>query len=349
MATIKDVAKRAGVSISTVSNVINSSKYVSEELKQRVNQAIAELNYRVDVTARNMKTRTTKTIGVVVNSIGSIFIPQVMNGIQNYASKRGYQILFYASDFIFEKEKRCVSLLLDNKVDGIIIDTVASYKEKSYFEYLANLKTGDKNVFVVSLERKLMRYGIYSVHVNNLLGGKMATEYLIEKGCRDIAVISGPNSMDVIYDRLCGYKEALQEAGLPYHADRIEFGDYTTLSGYLAMKRFITNAVHFDGVFSCNDQMAIGALKALKESGLEIPDAIKLIGFDNTYVSSIAVPALTTINVPKFRMGVVAAQKLVDMIEGNLEEGECSYEIPVNLIKRMTTDADSDNGIELEW
>lgn len=349
MATIKDVAKRAGVSISTVSNVINSSKYVSEELRQRVNEAIAELNYRVDVTARNMKTRNTKIIGVVVNSISSIFIPQVMNGIQDYASKRGYQILFYSSDFVFEKEKRCISLLLDSKVDGIIIDSVANYKEKGYFQYLSSLMIGDKNVFVVSLERNLMRYGIYSVHVNNYLGGKMATKYLIEKGCHNIAVISGPKSMDVVYDRLNGYKDSLQEAGVSYDPDMIEYGDYTTLSGYLTMKRFITNAIRFDGVFSCNDQMAIGALKALKESAVSVPESVKLIGFDNTYVSSIAVPSLTTINVPKFRMGMIAAKKLVEMIEGGLGDEELSHEVPINIIKRTTTDIDSDNGIELEW
>ena len=120
MATIKDVAKRAGVSISTVSNVLNSSKYVSDELTQKVQAAIADLHYRVDVTARNMKIRNTKMIGVIVSSFHIIFVPQVMNGIQKYASEHGYQILFYSSDFSFEKEKHCVSLLLDHKVDGII-------------------------------------------------------------------------------------------------------------------------------------------------------------------------------------------------------------------------------------
>ena len=115
MATIKDVAKRAGVSISTVSNVLNSSKYVSDELTQKVQAAIADLHYRVDVTARNMKIRNTKMIGVIVSSFHIIFVPQVMNGIQKYASEHGYQILFYSSDFSFEKEKHCVSLLLDHK------------------------------------------------------------------------------------------------------------------------------------------------------------------------------------------------------------------------------------------
>lgn len=349
MATIKDVAKRAGVSISTVSNVMNGSKYVSDELKKRVADAISELNYRVDVTARNMKTRNTKVIGVIVNAINIIFMPQVMNGIQNFASKHGYQILFYSSDFDFEKEKRCVSLLLDSKVDGIIVNSVASYQEKSYFRYLSSLTVGNKHVFVVSLERNLMNYGIFSVHVNNFLGGSLATEYLIEKGCKSIAVISGPISMDVVYDRLSGYKETLKRAGLPYDSGLIEDGDYTTLSGYLAMKRMIMNGVRFDGVFSCNDQMAIGALKALKESSIQVPDDVKLIGFDNTFVSSIVSPSLTTINVPKFRMGTVAAQKLVELIEGRLADGELTYEIPINLIKRTTTDPDSDSGIELEW
>lgn len=348
MATIKDVAKRAGVSISTVSNVINGSQYVSGELTKKVQSAISELHYRVDVTARNMKIRSTKIIGVIVSSFNIIFVPQVMNGIQKFASEHGYQILFYSSDFSFEKEKRCVSLLLDHKVDGIIMNSVASYQEKEYFQELAGLTVSHKKVFVVSLERNLSKYGIYSVHVNNFLGGKIAAEYLIERGCSHIAVISGPKFHDVVYDRLVGYRSALEKASLAYDSSLIEYGDYTTFSGYLAMKRIIMNGIQFDGVFSCNDQMAIGVLKALKESRIHSPEQVKIIGFDNTYVSSIAVPSLTTINVPKVRMGTVAAQKLTEMIEGNLPDGEISYEIPINLIQRMTTDPEKENGIELE-
>ena len=230
MATIKDVAKRAGVSISTVSNVLNSSKYVSDELTQKVQAAIADLHYRVDVTARNMKIRNTKMIGVIVSSFHIIFVPQVMNGIQKYASEHGYQILFYSSDFSFEKEKHCVSLLLDHKVDGIILNSVASYLEKKYFRELASLTASHKKVFVVSLERNLSSYGIFSVHVNNFLGGKIATKYLLEGGCSHIAVISGPKIHDVVYDRLCGYRAALEDAGLVYDTSMIEYGDYTTLS-----------------------------------------------------------------------------------------------------------------------
>ncbi len=314
MATIKDVAKRAGVSISTVSNVLNSSKYVSDELTQKVQAAIADLHYRVDVTARNMKIRNTKMIGVIVSSFHIIFVPQVMNGIQKYASEHGYQILFYSSDFSFEKEKHCVSLLLDHKVDGIILNSVASYLEKKYFRELASLTASHKKVFVVSLER----------------------------------VISGPKIHDVVYDRLCGYRAALEDAGLVYDTSMIEYGDYTTLSGYLAMKRIIMNGIQFDGVFSCNDQMAIGVLKAMKENRIDCPSRVKVIGFDNTYVSSIAVPSLTTINVPKVRMGTVAAQKLTEMIEGTLPSGEITYEIPIGLVQRTTTDPDKENGIELE-
>lgn len=348
MATIKDVAKRAGVSISTVSNVLNSSKYVSDELTQKVQAAIADLHYRVDVTARNMKIRNTKMIGVIVSSFHIIFVPQVMNGIQKYASEHGYQILFYSSDFSFEKEKHCVSLLLDHKVDGIILNSVASYLEKKYFRELASLTASHKKVFVVSLERNLSSYGIFSVHVNNFLGGKIATKYLLEGGCSHIAVISGPKIHDVIYDRLCGYRAALEDAGLVYDTSMIEYGDYTTLSGYLAMKRIIMNGIQFDGVFSCNDQMAIGVLKAMKENRIDCPSRVKVIGFDNTYVSSIAVPSLTTINVPKVRMGTVAAQKLTEMIEGTLPSGEITYEIPIGLVQRTTTDPDKENGIELE-
>ena len=150
------------------------------------------------------------------------------------------------------------------------------------------------------------------------------------------------------YDRLCGYRAALEDAGLVYDTSMIEYGDYTTLSGYLAMKRIIMNGIQFDGVFSCNDQMAIGVLKAMKENRIDCPSRVKVIGFDNTYVSSIAVPSLTTINVPKVRMGTVAAQKLTEMIEGTLPSGEITYEIPIGLVQRTTTDPDKENGIELE-
>ena len=358
MAGIKDVAEKAGVSISTVSNVINGTKYVSNELKLKINKVIEELHYEVDPVARSLKSKKTKTIGVVITNVNRIFFPQVMKGIQDSAAKSGYSLTFCNTNDDFEDEKRFVQMLESTWVDGIILDSVAGIDDEKYFKYLSSLGSKKKAIPVISLERREDTFGIDSVVVNNFLGGSMATRHLLECGCKNIVHITGPLSSCIVQDRLNGYKVELEREGLEIKAERIAEGDYSPLSGYHAMRQILLTGLDVDGVFAANDQMAIGAIKAIRENGLRIPEDIKVVGFDNTFVASLIEPSLTTINVPKYKMGVAAVELLIKRIEqengsgGDNDSSSSStgsevVELPINLILRQSTDLRGDRNWDL--
>lgn len=347
MAGIKDVAEKAGVSISTVSNVINGTKYVSDELKIKINQAIAELQYEVDPVARSLKSKKTRNIGVVITNISRIFFPQVIKGIQDSAIKHGYNLTFCNTNDSFEDEKKFVQMLESTWVDGIILDSVSDINDTEYFKYLSTLGNDKKPIPVVSIERQADTYGIDSVVVNNAYGGSLATRHLIECGCRKVGFITGPLYSCVIQDRMNGYKNELGKAELEISSDRIVEGDFSPLSGYHAMKQILLKGIDIEGVFAANDQMAIGAIKAIKENGIRIPEDIKVIGFDNTFIASIVQPSLTTINVPKYKMGDTAVHLLVKRIEKNSSQAAETVELPINLILRQSTDLRGDRNWDL--
>ncbi|MBC7959503.1 MAG: LacI family DNA-binding transcriptional regulator [Vallitaleaceae bacterium] len=346
MASIKDVAKQAGVSISTVSNVINDTKYVSEELKLKINQVIKELNYEVDPVARSLKSKKTMAIGVIITNINRIFFPQVIKGIQDAATKNGYNITFCNTDDSFQTERKLIQMLESNWLDGIILDSVADSEEYEYFKHLSNLGNNKKRIPIVSLERRMDSYGIASVVVNNRQGGSLATKHLMDCGCKKIVHITGPLGSCLVQDRLLGYKEALLSEGLTVDANLIVEGFFSPLSGYETMKQILMSGVIFDGVFAANDQMAIGAIKAIKEQGLRVPEDVKIIGFDNTFVASIIDPSLTTVNVPKYKLGTVSVDMLIHLIEQGINEPEC-IELPINLVVRQSTDIRGDKNWDL--
>jgi DNA-binding LacI/PurR family transcriptional regulator len=346
MAGIKDVAEKAGVSISTVSNVINGTKYVSDELKLKINKVIEELQYEVDPVARSLKSKKTMTIGVVITNINRIFFPQVIKGIQDSAARHGYSLSFFNTNDKFEDEKRFVQMLESNWVDGLILDSVADIENADYFRYLSTLGNGKKSIPVVSLERKIDSYGIDSVVVNNYHGGSVAAKHLLDCGCKKLVHITGPLTSCIVQDRLNGYKDELKKAGLDISEARIAEGDYSPLSGYHAMKQQLLGSIDIDGVFASNDQMAIGAIKAIRENGLIIPEDIKVVGFDNTFVASIVEPSLTTVNVPKYKLGDAAVETLIKRMEQNPADPNI-VELPINLIVRQSTDLRGDKNWDL--
>lgn len=346
MASITDVARKAGVSISTVSNVINKTKYVSDELKKKINGIIYELNYEVDPVARSLKSKKTMNIGVIITNINRVFFPQVIKGIQDETSRYGYNITFCNSDDLFEREKNFVQMLESKWVDGIILDSVADMAEEGYFKYLASIGNGKKSIPVVSLERSLENFGIDSVVVNNCIGGSIATRHLIDLGCKKIVHITGPLNFCVVQDRLKGYRNELEKEELGIDERIIVEGDFSPLSGYQAMKHILISGIDVDGVFAANDQMAIGAMKAIKEHGYRIPEDIKVVGFDNSFIASIVEPSLTTINVPKYRMGEAAAEILTKKNSQDTSNS-CFIELPVNLVVRQSTDLRGDKNWDL--
>ncbi len=347
---IKEVADYANVSVATVSNVINGTRPVSEKLRRLVMQAISELGYESNL-AVNPKQKSTKTIGVIVTSLRRVFFPEVLHGIQKNSEKYGYNILIDTSEDKFEREAQIVKMLSNNKVDGIILHTLSDKNDQEYLSYLSNLKRYNKRIPVVSMERNLLSSNIDSVYVDNYSGGRLAIQHLLDLGSKEIACISGPVNSEVSNDRYRAYCDMMNENGTSIKESMVYVGDYSPLSGYRLTRRLLLNGIKPDAIFSCNDQMAIGAIYAIKEFGLNIPENIKVVGFDNTFVSSIISPQLTTINVPKYRMGEEAFSLLYKRMSESEENANMNndvdvyekdaegIELPIDIIIRQSTDS----------
>lgn len=343
MASIKDVAKRAGVSISTVSNVINGTKFVSDETKHIVQIAIKELGYEVDTVARSMKSNQTNKIGIVVDDICGLFYPYIIKAISGVAEKAGYNIIICDTGSEIKKEKKSIRELVAARVDGIILSSSISteFIEDYAYELKNLMMTSKKKVGLVSIDRDFSEYGIDSVFTNMEEGGRKATQHLIDIGCKEIGHITGPIVASVVQDRIRGYKKAMQDCGKLVSNSLIAHGDYSHLSGYLGIKNLLDRNPNMDGVFIGNDQMAIGACKAIKELGLSIPKNIKIVGFDDVFVSSIVEPSLSTIHIKKKHLGLEAIHTLLDQIENGPDHIVKRIELENYLVIRNTTDENS--------
>ena len=359
MSGIKDVAKRAGVSISTVSNVLNQSKYVSPELVKRVEDAVRELSYEVDPIARSMKSNKSGTIGVIVEDMCGVFYPYVVKGINSVVMEKGYQLVIcdaqsvYGDTNAISRERELFKKLFASRVDGILFVTMVHQDliERHFHEILAR-SNQSKKIPLVSLERDLTKIGIDSVYFDGYNNAKMAVQHLIDCGCRKIAHIMGPMMMQVAQERVEGYKDCILQNGLLANWNTlIEYGDYSHQSGYLAMKKLLENTPDLDGVFCGNDQMAVGALKLLKEYGKRVPEDIKVMGYDDVFLSSIIEPSLSTIHIQKTHTGMKAAQILFQRIENpDSSQEPAAVKMGARLVVRRSTVADSEEvWIFVDW
>lgn len=346
MSSIKDVANRAGVSISTVSNVINGTKYVSEDLKRKVNIAVQELGYKADPVARTMKSKQSKTIGVITVDMCGLFYPYVVKGIYEIVNQKGYNVIICDLNGLndrlggFEKEVASIKQLISNRVDGIIFSSlVAESAEKNYIKDIKKLANSNKNIALVSIERDFSGYGINSIFSDSVEGATIATNHLIQLGCKKIGHITGPIYAEVAQERLHGYKLAMKNANIPVDEEKMIInGDYTHQSGYTTMKELLKLTPDIDGVYVANDQMAVGVLKALSECGKRVPEDVKVIGYDNVFISSIVEPSLSTINIRKRHIGREAATLLLEQIENpNVDRPVKAVKMETRLVVRKST------------
>ncbi|HIR14761.1 MAG TPA: LacI family DNA-binding transcriptional regulator [Candidatus Choladousia intestinavium] len=349
MSGIKDVAKRAGVSISTVSNVINKSKYVSPELVKRVEEAVAALSYEVNPMARGMKSNRSGTIGVITEDMCGVFYPYIIKGINSVAMEKGYQIIMgdtqgnYGDLKAVGREKKLFRRLIASRVDGILFaSAIPSEQKKEYSAQILKMASQHKNIPLVSLERDFTDVGIDSVYFDTYENSKMAVEHLVQCGCRKICHITGPVGMEIARERVEGYKSCLKEKNIPFNEElMIVQGDYSHQSGYLGMKKLLENLPDLDGVFCGNDQMAIGAIKYLKEQNIRIPQDIKLVGYDDVFISSVVEPSISTIHIKKRHTGIEAAKLLLKRIESqSLDEPPRGIKMEASLVVRHSTVAD---------
>lgn len=320
--TIKDVARRAGVSTATVSRVLNGVEVVSDDTRSRVEQAIAELGYRYNALARSLKKKSSGLIGHVIPSIAGPVSPILARAVEDEAGKEGYNVILCNSYDSPEKERANIDILLERRVDGII------FSSPMLPEHLRMVR--DRGVPLIIIERRVEISGFPFVDPNNREGAYEAVKYLIGLGHRRIGLILGLWNAILVEQRKQGYEDAMRDAGIPIDTDLIADGAYTRESGFKAMQKLLQMASRPTAVFACNDAMAIGAMQAATRAGLKVPGDISFMGFDDTY-AELAIPRLSTVHQPLYEIGALASKMLVAHIQDSPESYPMENIMPCHL------------------
>ena len=344
MASITDVAKKAGVSISTVSHVINGTKFVGEALRGRVMAAIEELGYQPNEMAASMKRRATNNIGVILPNIRMVFFPDVLKGIEDAAKEYGYKLFYFSTDYDFEKEQEYLNLLKSSWVDGIILDSCCPIEQLEEYQKLLISSPAGKYVPVVTTVAPFTAKELGVITFDEEKATEQTLEYLIQCGHKDIGLLFGPEHIPMYERNLRGVGRIFEKYDIPFDRQNILVGDYFAESGYYAMKQALEKKVSWTAVFSVNDQMAIGAMKAIKEAGLSIPGDIAVTGADGIYITSMISPALTTVEYPRYDMGYRAGKMLMEMIQNPQKLGQ-HIMMEGKLIIRESTDP----SVKADW
>jgi len=311
-ANIKDVAKKAGISPSTVSNYINNTIPISKKTSKRIEEAIKELNYIPDNIARGLRLGRTKSIGIIFAEIADPFYSSILNGIEEIAAKNGYSVLIACNNYDAKREKEQTKNLLSNNITGLVFGPGGMDEDIIGL----TLKAG---IPFVTVDRKISDKNIFSVEIDNFKSFYEATTYLIKKGHKDIYLFSEPIIMGTLEDRFEGYKKALIDNGIKLDEKRYIFDKSLQMNradgGYEIMQSILKNNIRPDAVITTADSIAIGAMKAAIDYGLGIPEDISFIGNNNSYLSKYMNPSLTTIRQPKIDLGRTAMKLLVDLID----------------------------------
>jgi LacI family transcriptional regulator len=307
LVTLKDVAKQAGVSVSTASYSMNGSSLIKDDTKRKVLDAAKKIGYRTNGLAKNLKENKTNIIGLFLSGFSGPFFTDMMEGIQDVVIKNGYELVVYASD---DKHR----LLVERYVDGAII--LNFHMDDPFLETIA-----DEKMPCIVLDRELITPFIKPVLLPNESGSEMAVAHLRNRGHKRIGYMTGS---DESYDgkaRWTGFQRSLQMHGLVFHKEDLLRADFTETSGYKAMWRFLEDKkTHMPTAFVCaNDEMAMGAIRAIQEKNLRVPEDMAVVGFDDIFVSKYFSPPITTVKVPRKQWGAIAAHTLFKMIDSGYE------------------------------
>lgn len=337
MASIKDVARLAGVSISTVSRVINNHPNVSDEKRKVVKKAIKELNYVPNALAQGLVTNSTNSIGILIADIVNDFYSILVRSVEDVLNQKGYFTIIGNTDWKEEKEKNYINYFMQKQVDGFIL--ASTTLENSYIN-----KIGD-NFPVVVLDRNIKSDIIDRIRVDDYKGGYKATEHLVNQGYKKILHLQGPQGIVSAEDRKKGFIQCLKDKGISSSEYDVIQGCYMEKCGYKAIgKYFKKNNINGSkdikksiGVFAANDAMAFGLLKYLKQKNINCPQKIGVVGFDNVNFADYSSPPLTTIKRPIKKVGRIAANILIDRLDQEKDHFRQSITLDVKLIERNST------------
>jgi LacI family transcriptional regulator len=322
MMTIKDVARIAGVSVATVSRVLNESGYVNVDTRKKVEAAIKEMNYTPNEVARSLYKRKSKLIGLLLPDITNPFFPQLARGIEDRMQEQGYRIIFGNSDENKDKEMDYIQTFIQNNVIGMISST--NFPESDVYSKL--------KIPVVFLDRT--SNDSPSVYADGRKGGRLAAQEIIARGSRKITVLQGPAHIKPAQDRFMGAIEVLKETGLLYNVIQTSSFSHTEAEQW-AVELF-DKYIDTDGVIASNDIVATAVIHEAHRLGKRVPQDLQIIGFDDIPVSSLLSPSLSTIRQPAHDMGREAAGLLIQLIEQDKVEDKI-IQLPVSFVERETT------------
>jgi len=305
--TLKMVAEKAEVSVNTASRAINNKPDINLETKKRVLQIAKELGYIRNAAAVALRTKKTGTIGVVIADNRNPFYAEVLNGMEEAAREKNYHIILANTQRDYKKEEEAINLLLAKRVDGLLITPVQDRDDDIK-------KLIEANIPFVIVGRDFENIEVEAVYNDEVKGGFLATEYLIKKGHKRIALVDGFLYKSPARGRLEGYKKALKKYGIPLDDDLLSVGDIDVKDGYERTKQLLEKGLNFAAIFAYNDMMAFGVMQAIKEKGLRIPEDIGLVGYDDIPFSSLISPSLTTIKLKKQELGIESVKLLLSRI-----------------------------------
>lgn len=325
-ASIKDVAKEAGVSIATVSRVLNDVDVVNEETKKKVLEAISKLGYRPNIVARSLKTQRTRTIGIIIPDISSQFYPEIVRGAEDVANIYNYNIMLCNTDLDPEKEIEYLRVLKEKMVDGVLY--MSTSLESNILELINQLQLP-----MVLVETTSREGDIPSVTIDNEKAAFDGVDYLIKKGNKKIAYIGAHEDAEHASAlRYEGYKKALEQNNIKLNQGIVYFGGLKVHDGYEGINIILQND-NLDAVFCASDEIAMGVINALRDKNIKVPEEVDVIGFDNIYSASVFYPKLTTVAQPMYDMGSVGMRMLIKII--NKQELEFNkYVLNHKLVER---------------
>ncbi len=323
MATISDVAREAGVSIATVSYVLNKSKRVNPETAKKVSLAIKSLNYRPSRIAQSLVTKSTQIISVLISDITDPFFAPIVRGIEDVASESGYVVMIGNSDEDCTKTKNYFDVLGRHRIDGLIISPTEGIEQMGLLN--------DLDIPMVFVNRKAAKDQVDVVETDNQLGSIIAIRHLASLGHSRIGIVSGPNSVSTYAGRLKGYEMGLAEAGLPIDRELIRSGSYHADSGYRLTLELLNLETKPTALFITSGRLTQGAFRAIKGSGISIPKQLSLVCFDETEWSNLVDPPLTTIAQKTYQLGQMAARILLERL-AKRERDNARYDWDENFI-----------------
>lgn len=315
MATIKDVARHAEVSVTTVSHVVNGTRHVSPESRERVEAAIRALGYVPSAIARSLKSNNTRTLSMLIPNSSNPYFAEIVHAVEDRCFGAGYNLILCNTNDEAHRQGTYLQVLAERRIDGLIV--VSTGHDATLPTQLAGLSVP---TVLVDREIEIAEQPCDLVETAHMQGGLLATQHLLQLGHQRIACIGGPAGLAPSEQRIAGWRCALAAAGLGEGEGLLWHGNFTSQGGYEAMHALLRTHTPPTAVFVCNDLMAMGALCAAHERGLRLPEALSMVGFDDIELTAFTSPPLTTVAQPKQRIGALAVDMLLERIDGKRQD-----------------------------